>query len=48
MAIGFKVKNYWYPVGTGSFLKSFFSTTAYHLEKGKWGSRFPCCDGAAI
>lgn len=45
MAIGFKVKNYWYPVGTGSFLNSFFSTTAYHLEKGKWGSRFPVVMG---
>ena len=41
MAIGFKVMFFWYQVGSGDFLHSFFSTVAYNLEKGNWGSRFP-------
>lgn len=41
MAVGFKVMFFWYQIGTGDFLHSFFSTVAYHLENGKWGSRFP-------
>lgn len=41
MAVGFKVKFYWYQIGYGDFLHSFFSTVAYNLEKGDWGSRFP-------
>lgn len=41
MAVGFKVKYYWYQIGSGNFLHSFFSTVAYHLENQKWGSRFP-------
>lgn len=41
MAVGFKVKFYWYQVGSGDFLNSFFSSVAYHLENRKWGSRFP-------
>ncbi len=41
MAVGFKVKFYWYQIGHGDFLHSFFSTVAYNLENGKWGSRFP-------
>lgn len=41
MAVGFKVKFYWYQVGNGEFLNSFFSTVAYHLEDMQWGSRFP-------
>ncbi|MGI6349279.1 MAG: immunity 70 family protein [Eubacteriales bacterium] len=48
MAIGFEVDKYWYPVGpmgAGDYLYSFFSTIAYHLEKGKWGSRFPAVMG---
>lgn len=39
--IGFKAGCIWYEVGTASFLHSFFSTVAYHLESGAWGSRFP-------
>lgn len=39
--VGFKVKYYWYQIGSGDFLFSFFSTVAYHLEDQKWGSRFP-------
>jgi hypothetical protein len=41
MAVGFKVMFFWYQIGTGDFLHSFFSTVAYRLENGKWGSRFP-------
>ena len=41
MAVGFKVKFYWYQIGHGDFLHSFFSTVAYNLEDKKWGSRFP-------
>ncbi len=39
--VGFKVDFYWYEIGHGDFLHSFFSTVAYRLEGGKWGSRFP-------
>lgn len=41
MAVGFKVKFYWYQIGQGDFLHSFFSTVAYNLENKIWGSRFP-------
>lgn len=41
MAVGFKVKFYWYQVGSGDFLHSFFSTIAYNLEEKKWGSKYP-------
>lgn len=41
MAVGFKVKFYWYQIGHGDFLQSFFSTVAYNLENENWGSRFP-------
>ncbi len=41
MAVGFKVKFYWYQIGNGEFLHSFFSTVAYNLENGNRGSRFP-------
>lgn len=41
MAVGFTVKFFWYQIGTGDFLHSFFSTIAYNLEGGKWGSRYP-------
>ena len=41
MAVGLVVDFYWYQVGTDSFLHSFFSTVAYNLEAGNWGSRFP-------
>ena len=41
MAVGFKVKFYWYQIGNGDLLHSFFSSVAYHLENGHWGSRFP-------
>ena len=41
MAVGFQVKIFWYQIGRGDFLHSFFSTVAYHLENKRWGSRFP-------
>lgn len=31
MTVGFKVKFYWYQIGHGDFLHSFFSTVAYRL-----------------
>lgn len=39
--VGFKVMCFWYQIGNGSFLHSFFSTVAYNLENNCWGSRFP-------
>lgn len=41
LAVGFKVKYYWYQVGHGDFLHSFFSTVSYHLEEHGWGSKYP-------
>ena len=41
MAVGLRVKYFWYQIGTGDFLHSFFSTIAYNLEDGKWGSKYP-------
>lgn len=40
MAVGLKVDFLWYPIGTGDFVHSFFSTICYNLENKKWGSRF--------
>ncbi|QFJ54664.1 immunity 70 family protein [Pseudobutyrivibrio xylanivorans] len=41
MAVGFKVKYYWYQIGNGDFLHAFFSTVAANLENSNWGCRFP-------
>ena len=41
MAVGFKVKYYWFQVGNGDFLHSFFSTICLRLENGEWGSKYP-------
>ena len=41
MAVGIKVDFFWYPIGNGSFVHSFFSTISYNLENQGWGSRFP-------
>ncbi|WP_149207209.1 immunity 70 family protein [Flavobacterium johnsoniae] len=41
MAIGLKVSNYWFEIGTGDFFHCFFSNIAYHLEKENWGSIYP-------
>ena len=37
--VGFKVGCIWYEIGAASFLHSFFSTVAYNLECGNWGTR---------
>lgn len=39
--VGFKVKYYWFQIGSEDFLFSFFSTVAYNLENEKWGTKFP-------
>lgn len=39
--VGFSVLFYWYQIGSGDFLHSFFSTVAYRLEEGSWGSVYP-------
>lgn len=41
MTVGFKVKYYWYQVGHGDFLHSFFSTISYHLEPNGWWTEYP-------
>lgn len=41
MAVGLRVKYYWYQIGSGEILHSFFSTICFHLENGQWGSRYP-------
>lgn len=39
--VTFRVGCIMYEIGTASFLHSFFSTVAYRIEKGKWGSKYP-------
>lgn len=39
--VGFSVHFYYYQIGSADFLHSFFSTVAYRLEGGHWGSRYP-------
>jgi hypothetical protein len=41
MGVGFLVDCFFYEVGHGEFLHSFFSTISYHLEKDGWGTRYP-------
>ena len=41
MAVGFKVKYYWYQIGSGELLHSFFSTICFRLENRQWGSGYP-------
>ena len=41
MSVGFVVRDEYYSVGSGDFLYSFFSTIAYNLENGDWGSKYP-------
>ena len=38
---GFTVGFYWFQIGTGDFLHSFFSPVALRLENGLWGSKYP-------
>lgn len=41
MTVGIKVDFLWYPIGTGDFFHSFFSTICVNLEDNNWGSKFP-------
>ena len=41
MTGGIIVDFLWFPIGTDSFLYSFFSTICYRLEHQKWGKKFP-------
>jgi hypothetical protein len=41
MSVGIKVDFLWFPVGTGEFLHSFFSTISVNIEGMHWGSKFP-------
>lgn len=41
VAVGFVVDCFYYEVGTGDYLHSFFSTIAYRLEGKSWGSKYP-------
>ena len=41
MAVGFKVKYYWYQIGHGDYLHPFLSTISYHLEQNGWGTEYP-------
>lgn len=41
MAVGFMVDCFFYEVGHGDFVHSFFSTISYHLEKDGWGTKYP-------
>ncbi|WHY80222.1 immunity 70 family protein [Neobacillus sp. WH10] len=41
MAVGFQFDCFFYQVGHGDFLHSFFSTISYHLEPDGWGTKYP-------
>ena len=41
MTVGIKVDFLWFPIGTGDFFYSFFSTICINLENMNWGSKFP-------
>lgn len=41
MAVGLRVGSNVWPVGTGDFFHSFFSTISVRLEPEGWGTRFP-------
>ena len=41
MSVGLKVGFFWYEIGAGDFLHSFFSTVSYHLENKEWGTVYP-------
>lgn len=41
MTVGIKVDFLWFPIGTGDFFHSFFSTICANLEDMNWGSKFP-------
>lgn len=39
--IGFQIGHLWYEIGGDDFLKSWFSSINYHLEKNRWGRKYP-------
>lgn len=41
MTVAFKQENIITEIGPGGLLHSLFSTIAFHLESGNWGSEFP-------
>lgn len=41
MTVGFMVDCFFYDVGRGDFLHSFFSTISHHLEPQGWGTKYP-------
>ncbi|MCI9525271.1 MAG: hypothetical protein HFF01_09660 [Erysipelotrichaceae bacterium] len=41
MSVILKTGNYLYPIGSGDYLDSFFSTVAFYVENKKWGSKYP-------
>ncbi|MBM6616332.1 immunity 70 family protein [Bacillus suaedaesalsae] len=41
MVVGFQFDCFFYQVGHGDFLHSFFSTISYHLEPDGWGTSYP-------
>ncbi|MBD3921020.1 immunity 70 family protein [Paenibacillus sp. PR3] len=41
MTVGLKAHYFWFPIGTGDFLHSFFSTISYNLEPNGWGTKYP-------
>ncbi|MEK4485640.1 immunity 70 family protein [Psychrobacillus sp. FSL H8-0484] len=41
MAVGFHFDCFFYQIGHGDFLHSFFSTISYYLEPDGWGTKYP-------
>lgn len=41
MAVGFHFDCFFYQIGHGDSLHSFFSTISYHLEPDSWGTKYP-------
>lgn len=41
MSLSFHIGGYSAEIGSSAFLHAFFSTICYHLEGGKWGSKYP-------
>lgn len=42
MGVGLNVGDFYYEIGSGDFLHSFFSTISFHLEPEGWGTKYPC------
>lgn len=41
MTVGLMVDCFFYELGSGDFVHSFFSTISYHLEPKGWGTEYP-------